>query len=178
MSNPNEDSQEAHFSSAFARYTAGQLSTEEERALTKHQDRGSQWTADGTRRSSRNSGSTQATTGQIMMHDNENKSRSSSTSGRASHEMDGPQETQREQSDFSDLSLPPAPEQQSWPSISDHSDEEEFSPPERSPPRRPPGGRRVSPPPSNVTQTSTDGSGPPNEESVRLAIPRKEPRAP
>ena len=155
MSNPNEDSKETQFSSTFARYTAGQLTTDEQKALTEHQDRGSQWAADGTRRSSRTSSSNQAASSHTMMHDSENKSCSSSASGRASNEMDGPPETQRNQSDSSDLSLPPQPETQSWSSISDHSDDEDPSLPEKSPPKRLPGGRTESPPPRNVTQTST-----------------------
>ena len=33
MSNPNEDSKETQFSSNFARFTAGQLTTDEQKAL-------------------------------------------------------------------------------------------------------------------------------------------------
>ena len=90
MSNPNEDSKETQFSSDFARFTAGQLTTDEQKALIEHQDRGSQWSADGTRHSSRTSGLNQAASSHTMMLDSENESRSSSASGRASNEMDGP----------------------------------------------------------------------------------------
>ena len=146
MSNPNEDSQETHFSSKFARHTAGQLSRDEERALTEHQVRGRHWTADGTRQSTRTSGSRGATPVHRVMHDSENESHDSYLSGKSSHEMDGPPGTHREGSDSSGLSLPPPPSS----GRSQHSGDSNISPLLRSPPRRPPGAGHVFPLPPDV----------------------------
>ena len=167
MSNPNEDSQETHFSSKFARHTAGQLSRDEERALTEHQVRGRHWTSDGTRRSTRTSGSRGATPVHRVMHDSENESHDSYLSGKSSHELDGPPGTCREGSDSSDLSLPPPPSS----GRSHHSEDSNISPSLRSPPRRPPGAGNVFPLPPDVAAIEAsvhlDSSGQLGDSHIR-----------
>ena len=167
MSNPNEDSQETHFSSKFARHTAGQLSRDEERALTEHQVRGRHWTAEGTRRSTRTSGSRGATPVHRVMHDSENESHDSYLSGKSSHEMDGPLGALREGSDSSDLSLPPPPSLVR----SHHSEDSNISPSLRSPPRRPPGAGNVYPLPPDMAAIEAsvhlEQSGQPGDGHIR-----------
>ena len=141
MSNHNEDSQETHYSSTFARHTAGQLSRDEERAITEHQVRGRHWTADETRRSTRTSGSRGATPVHRVMHDSENESQDSYASGKSSQELDGPQRSQREASDSSEFSLPPPPSE----TRSNQSGGSNISPSIRSPINRPTGATNISP---------------------------------
>ena len=136
MSNHNEDSLEPQYSPTLTRSTTGNRSREEERAITEHQVRGTHWTDEGRRRSTRTSGSRGATPVHRVVHDSENESTSSTTSERDSNDMDGPNNKEREPSDLSDLSLPPHP----------HVDGTT-----RSPPNRPPGAVYISPPPMHST---------------------------
>ena len=128
MSNPNEDLRQSQISPNLIRSTAGH-SREEQRAITEHQVRGTHWTEDGTRRSTRTCGSRGATPVQRVVHDSKNESSDSFTSDEESNEMDGPEDKRTKSSNSSDLSLPPHPTQHEL---------------DRSPPKRPPG---YNPPP-------------------------------
>ena len=103
-------------------------SREEERAITEHQVRGTHWTEDGTRRSTRTSGSRGATPVHRVAHDSENESSDSFTSDEESNEMDGPKNKHSGSSNSSDLSLPPLPT----------THELDCSPPKRPPGHNPP----------------------------------------
>ena len=107
MSNHNEDSLEPQYSPTLTRSNAGNRTREEERAITEHQVRGTHWTDEGTRRSTRTSGSRGATPVHRVVHDSEKESTSSASTERDSTDMDGPTIKDREPSDSSDLSLPP-----------------------------------------------------------------------
>ena len=123
MSNHNEDPRQSQISPTLIRSTTGH-SREEEHAITEHQVRGTHWTEEGTRRSTRTSGSRGATPVHRVVHDSENESNHSFTSDEESNNMDGPDDMQRESSASSELSLPPPPTQEDD---------------NRSPPKRPPG---------------------------------------
>ena len=141
MSNPNEDSLEPQYSPTLTRSNAGNRSREEERAITEHQVRGTHWTDEGTRRSTRTSGSRGATPVHRVVHDSENESTSSTSTERDSTDMDGPTVKEGEPSNSSDFSLPP------------HPLEEGAS---RSPPVRPPGAGHDSPPAKNSAEGIPD----------------------
>ena len=134
MSNPNEDPRQSQVSPNLIRSNSGH-SREEERAITEHQVRGTHWTEDGTRRSTRTSGSRGATPVHRVVHDSENESSDSFSSDEESNDMDGPKGKKSASSHSSDLSLPPPPPTNET---------------ERSPPKRPPG---QNPPPPTAEST-------------------------